>query len=138
MESGRQVWGRVLLVGVAYGVIGVVFAALDDGDHVQLWRLAAWVVSAAVFAVHIAYEHYRRGNAARATAQHVAGAAAVGAFALAVAANVHSLLAATPGPQGRLLLALIVFPVMTALPAFLAALVGAVALARLSRRVSRP
>jgi len=124
----------MILVGVAYGVIGIVFAALADADHVRLWRLAAWVVSAALYAAHIGYEHYGLDSAPRATALHVAGAAALGAFALAVAANVHSLFAATPGPQSRLLLAFAAFPVITAPPAFLVALAVAAALARLSRR----
>ena len=124
----------MILVGVAYGVIGIVFAVLADANHVRLWRLAAWVVSAAVYAAHIGYEHYGLDSAPRATALHVAGAAALGAFALALAANVHSLLAAAHGQQSRLLLALVAFPVITALPAFLVALAVAAALARLSRR----
>ena len=133
--SGRRAWARAgILVGVAYGVIGIVFAALADANHVRLWRLAAWVVSAAVYAAHIGYEHYGLDSAPRATALHVAGAAALGAFALALAANVHSLFAATHGQQSRLLLALVAFPVITALPAFLVALAVAAALARVSRR----
>ena len=124
----------MILIGVAYGVIGIVFAALADANHVRLWRLAAWVVSAAVYAAHIGYEHYGLDSAPRATALHVAGAAALGAFALALAANVHSLFAVTHGQQSRILLALVAFPVITALPAFLVALAVAAALARLSRR----
>ena len=124
----------MILVGVAYGVIGIVFAALADANHVRLWRLAAWVVSAAVYAAHIGYEHYGLDSAPRATALHVAGAAALGAFALALAANVHSLFAVTHGQQSRLLLALVAFPVITALPAFLVALAVAAVLARFSRR----
>jgi hypothetical protein len=124
----------MILVGVAYGLIGIVFPALADAKHVRLWRLAAWLVSAAVYAAHIGYEHYRLDSAPRATALHVAGAAALGAFALALAANVHALFAATHPQQSRLLLALVAFPVITALPAFLVALAVAAALARLSRR----
>jgi hypothetical protein len=124
----------MILVGVAYGIIGIVFAALADANHGRVWRLAAWVVSAAVYAAHIAYERYGLDSPPRATALHVAGAAALGAFALALAANVHSLFAATHGQQSRLLLALVAFPVVTALPAFLVALAVAAALVRLSRR----
>jgi hypothetical protein len=133
MESGRQAWARAILVGIAYGVIGVVVAALDDGGHVRMWRLAAWVVSAAVFAAHIGYEHYGLGSPRRTTALRVAGAAALGAFALALAANIHALSVAASGQQARLLIALVVWPVMIALPAFLVALAGAAVLARLSR-----
>ncbi len=72
-----------ILIGVLYSVIGIVFAL--PTNHVRMWRLAAWVVSAIVFAAHIAYEHFRLGNSPRATALHTALAVAVGAFGLAVA-----------------------------------------------------
>src|SRR6266511_4853345 len=101
----------MILVAVAYVAIGIVFAALAaDVNHVRLWRLAAWVASAAVAAAHIAYEHYRLGHSPRATALHAAGAVALGAFGLALAANVHWLLAESHGPQPPLL-ALPVWPV---------------------------
>ena len=124
------------LVAVAYAVIGIVFGVLaksGDANHVRLWRLAAWVASAAVAAVHIGYEHYRLGSSPRPTALHAAGAVALGAFGLAVAANIHSLFAATRG-QHSPLLALVAWPVITALPAFIVALVVAAVLARFSRR----
>ena len=124
------------LVAVAYAVIGIVFGVLaksGDANHVRLWRLAAWVASAAVAAAHIGYEHYRLGSSPRPTALHAAGAVALGAFGLAVAANIHSLFAATRG-QHSPLLALVAWPVITALPAFIVALVVAAVLARFSRR----
>src|SRR6059036_620797 len=128
------------LVAVAYVVIGIVFGALAtsaDPNHVRLWRLAAWVASAAVAAAQIGYEHYRLGSSPRPTALHAAGAVALGAFGLAVAANIHWLFAATHGQRAPLL-ALPVWPVITAVPAFLAALAVAAVLARLSRRASHP
>lgn len=132
--SARRSWVRALiLVAVAYAAIGIVFAALAaDANHVRLWRLAAWVASAVVAAAHIWYEHYRLGSSPRPTALHAAGAVALGAFGLALAANVHWLVAGTHG-QRPPLLALPVWPVVTALPAFLAALVVAAVLARFSR-----
>ena len=128
-------WVRALiLVAVAYAVIGIVFAALAaDATHVRLWRLAAWVASAVVAAAHIWYEHYLLGSSPRPTALHAAGAVALGAFGLALAANVHWLFAGTHGQRAPLL-ALPVWPVITALPAFLAALAVAAVLARFSRR----
>jgi len=123
----------MILVGVAYGVIGIVFAALADANHVRLWRLAAWVASAAVAAAQIGYEHYRLGSSPRPTALHAAGAVALGAFGLALAANIHALFAATHG-QHSPLVALVAWPVITAVPAFLAALAVAAVLARFSRR----
>src|SRR5882762_6121832 len=126
----------MVLVAGAYVAIGVVFAALAQsagGDQVRLWRLAAWVASAVVAAAQIWYEHYRVGSSPRPTALHAAGAVALGAFGLALAANVHWLFAATRGPRSPLL-ALLVWPVITAIPALLVALVVAALLARFSRR----
>ncbi len=125
----------MILVAVAYVVIGIVFGALAksaDANHVRLWRLAAWVASAALAAAQIGYEHHRLGSSPRPTALHAAGAVALGAFGLALAANIHSLSAATHG-QHSLLLALVAWPVITALPAFLVALALAAVLARFSR-----
>jgi len=122
-----------MLVAVAYAAIGIVFARLAvDANHVRVWRLAAWLASAVVAAAHIWYEQYRLGSAPRPTALHAAGAVALGAFGLALAANVHWLFAGTHG-QRPPLLALPVWPVVTALPAFLAALAIAAVLARFRR-----
>ena len=126
----------MLLVALAYVVIGVGFAALDrssDSGQVRLWRLAAWVASAAAAALHIRYEHDRLSSSPRATALHAAGAVALGAFGLALAANVHWLVAGTAGQRAPLL-ALPVWPVVTAVPAFLGALAVAAVLALLTRR----
>ena len=135
--SARRVWVRAMaLAAVAYVVIGIVFAALAksaDVNYVRLWRLAAWVASAAVAAAHIGYEHYRLNSSPRPTALHAAGAVALGAFGLALAANVHWLFAGTHG-QPAPLLALPVWPVITALLAFPLALAVAAVLARFSRR----
>jgi hypothetical protein len=139
-ESDRRWWvGAVVLVGVAYAVIGIVFAALDDSPditRVHPWRLAAWVASAITGAAHIVYEHYRPGSSPRATALHTAAAVALGAFGLAVAANAHWLFAGTRG-QRPPLLALPVWPVITALPVFFLALAAAAILSRFSRRAAR-
>src|SRR5438046_8713890 len=116
--SGRRLWVRaMILVAGSYVVIGIGFAALAKSDHMRLWRLAAWVASALVAAAHIGYEHYRLGSSPRPTALHAAGAVALGAFGLALAANVHWFFARTPG-QHPPLLALPVWPVITAIPPF--------------------
>src|SRR5436190_17123202 len=102
---GRQSWfGTAIVIGVLYCVIGIVFAL--PSNQVRMWRLAAWVVSAAVYAAHIGYEHFRLGNRPRATALHAALAVAVGAFGLAVAANFHEVWAA-PSYRRSLALALV-------------------------------
>lgn len=130
----------MLLVALAYVVIGVGFADLaksPDPEQVRLWRLAAWVASAAAAAVHIGYEHYRLGSSPRAVALHAAGAVALGAFGLALAANVHWLVTATPGQRAPLL-ALPVWPVITAVPAFLGALAAAAVLGRIHHKPGKP
>jgi len=135
--SGRKLWIRaVILVGVVYSVVGVVFAL--PSSHVRGWRLAAWVVSAVVAAAHIGYEHFRLNNSARATALHASMAVALGAFLLAFAATVHALMIPSQAPYWRFLLALVLWPIITALPAFLGALAVAAVLARLStKRLAR-
>jgi hypothetical protein len=138
LSTSTRSWVRALvLVAAAYVAIGVGFGVLGgsvDADQVRLWRRAAWVASAAVAAMQIGYEHYRLGTSPRPTALHAAGAVALGAFGLAVAANVHSLFAASHGHRGLLLLALLAWPILTAIPAFLGAFAVAAVLTRLSRR----
>ena len=129
-ESHRQSWvGAAVLSGIGYNLVGLVFAI--PATHVLAWRLAAWFVSAAGFAAHIAYERFRLRHSPGPAALHVACAVALGAFGLAVGANIHSLtIASTTQHRRLLLLALVIWPVMTALPAFLVALVTNVVLAR--------
>jgi hypothetical protein len=127
-ESGFKPWLRaVILVGVVYFVVGFVFSL--PSNYVRWWRLAAWAVSGAVYAAHIGYEHFRLNNSSRATALHAAMAVAIGAFLLAVAATVHAVMVASHAPYWRFLLALVLWPIFTALPAFLVALAGGALLA---------
>jgi len=124
----RRPWIRAaLLVGLAYLIIGRVFAF--PTDHVQMWRLAAWVVSGAVYGAHIWYEHFRLRNPIRTAALHVALAVAIGAFALAVAGMTRSLYT-TSAIRPAWLLALLLWPAFTAIPAFLVALAIAALLPR--------
>jgi hypothetical protein len=133
--SGRQTWVRAaLLIGVVYFLIGRLFAL--PPSHVVGWRLAAWVASGAVYAAQIGYEHFRLNNSPRATALHAAMAVAVGAFLLAGAATVHAVMVPSHAPYWQYLLALVAWPIFTALPAFLVALAGAAVLARLPTKRS--
>jgi hypothetical protein len=129
--SRRQAWVRAaLLVGVVYVLIGRLFAL--PTDHVRVWRLAAWVVSGAAYAAHIGYEHFRLRNSPRVTALHVALAVAIGAIGLVVAGMMYSL-STTSVIRPAWLLALVIWPAVTAVPAFLVALVAGAVLARLPR-----
>ena len=88
--SSRQPWLRAMVIlGVLYAFVGIVFAV--PAGHVKVWRLAAWVVSAVAYAAHICYERFRLRNSPPSAALHVALAVALGAFGLAVSANIHSL-----------------------------------------------
>ena len=99
-----------------------------------VWRLVAWVVSAVTFAAHIGYEHFRLGHSPRRTALHSAMAVALGAFALAVAANVHRYWAASNNQRFfGLTLALVAWPALCGLPAFVVALAAASGLALVRR-----
>ena len=113
----------MVIVGVVYACVGIVFAM--PASHVEVWRLAAWVVSAVAYAAHICYEGFRLQNSPRSAALHVALAVALGAFGLAVGANIHSLSVGSTSEHRRLLLlALGLWPLITAMPAFLVALGG--------------
>jgi vacuolar-type H+-ATPase subunit I/STV1 len=131
-ESGRQRWLRTaILLGVVYFVIGFAsstFAGWTASDQVRgAWRLLAFLTSGVVFAVHVGYEHFRLRNSPLITASHCSMAVAVGAFGLALAANIHDLESAS-GYRPRMLIALVAWPLLTAVPAFLVALVAAAAL----------
>jgi hypothetical protein len=124
-------WVRIALIAAAtYAAIGLWFPNPRDPSEGQFaWRLAAWIVSGVVFAAHISVEQLALGTSARATALHAALGAAMGAFVLAAAAGVRAWLHGT----GRLALhaiALVAWPLITAIPAFLVALAAAVALSR--------
>ena len=129
-ESPRKSWVRaVVLFGIGYALVGIVFAV--PTTHVHAWRLAAWAVSAVGYAAHIAYERFRLQNSPGTAALHVALAVALGAFGLAVGANIHSLSTVSANQHRQLLLlSLGIWPVITALPAFLVALGTNVVLAR--------
>ena len=133
--SRRQAWFlAALLVGGAYGLIGSLFAL--PASHVHAWRLAAWIVSGAVYAAHIGYEHLRLRSSPGLTALHVAVAVAMGAFALVVSGMLHDLwTASTIRPVW--LLAVVVLPAVTGVPAFLGGLVIETTLRRFSAERSR-
>ncbi|MDP9206711.1 MAG: hypothetical protein M3P12_14895 [Gemmatimonadota bacterium] len=126
----RQAWVRAaLLAGLLYFLIGKVFP--NPADHQRAWRLAAWLLSGAVYAAHIGYEHFRLRNAPRSTGFHAALAVAIGAFALALAGMIRSVSTGS-GLRPAWLVSLVIWPAVTAIPAFLVALAGAAMLTRLS------
>lgn len=133
MSSARL---NIVLIGGVYFIVGVVFGELAKwagSEQGQFrWRLAAWVVSAVAFAAHIAHEHFRLRSRATILALHVASAAALGAFLLAAAATLHALRISSHVPYWLYLLALVLWPLMTGVPAFVVAFVGAKVMALVS------
>lgn len=122
----RSGLAAAIVIGIVYCAVGVVF----QGPFA--WRLAAWVLSAAVYAIHLVYEQFGLRHSPRVAAVHVAAAVALGAFGLAVAATLHRTFSAGSPADFRLYaLALIAWPVLTALPAFVVGLIIASAIARL-------
>ena len=122
----------VVVVGALYAMVGIVFAW--PTSHARAWRLAAWIVSIAAYAGHVGYERIRLRSSVFPGAFRVALGVALGAFGLAVGAIAHAMAVGTSSEHRRLLLiALAVWPVMTALPAFLVAWIAGKLLVRSSR-----
>jgi hypothetical protein len=127
----------VLLLAAAYLLIGIAFGEFSGWVTTNamrlMWRRLAWLVSGIGFAAHIVYGHFRLGNSPRTTAMHASIAAALGAGGLALAANVHEWIAAS-SYRPSIAVALVAWPLLTAVPAFAVAMVAAAALNRWYRR----
>lgn len=136
-SSGRKPWVLVmLLLGAVYFVFGVAFAtfaSLSSSNLMRVtWNRLGFLASAVAFAIHIGYERFRLRNLPFMTASHVSIAVALGAFALAVNANVHGYKVGS-GNHRLLVFALVAWPAITAIPAFVVALIVATGLS-LKRR----
>ena len=139
-NSGRQrSLNGVLLAAVLYLAIGITSAALGrlaaSNDRRFFWRLSAFGISAVVFVTHVAYEQFRLRNAVWPTAWHASKAVALAAFALALGAVSRGLESAS-GLQSKMLVALVAWPLLTGVPAFIVAAAGAALLARARLRGS--
>jgi hypothetical protein len=136
----RAIWA-VLLLGLVYFGTGMVFGTLAGRaasmQERQAWRLGAWVVSAIAFGAHIVYEQVQLRSAPRLSALRVSLAAGLGAFGLAAAATLHAR-QVSPDRHSLLLgLSLAIWPIITALPAFVVALIAALLLGRVRRSAMR-
>jgi hypothetical protein len=122
----------VVLLGGGYFVFGVAFAAFASwsasNSMRETWNRLGFLFSAVAFALHIGYEHFRLRNSPLITASHVSIAVALGAFALAIKANVHGYRVGSSN-QRLLAFALVAWPALTAVPAFVVALIAAAGLA---------
>jgi uncharacterized protein (DUF486 family) len=128
-KPARRIWLRALvLVGALYCTIGIgfsAFAARSTSHRMAVaWNVASFVVSAIVFATHIGYEHFGLGHRPLLVALHTSLAVALGSFLLAVSANIHSFRVANSNHR-LLAIALVIWPLMTGIPAFVVALIVA-------------
>ena len=131
--SRKNQWLTVVLFGAVYLTVGVFFPNPSATDKSQfIWRLAAWAICALAFAIHIGLEHFRFRNSLSWIALHAALAVAFGALGLAAAANIHGYTTGTGRPV-LLALALVLWPLITGAPAFLAAFVLAAVLAQIKK-----
>lgn len=120
-----------VVLGAVYFVLGMAFAAFASwaaSDSMRMtWNRLGFLISAVAFAFHICYEHFRYRSSPLITASHVSIAVALGAFALAVNANLHGYRVGSSNKR-LLAFALVAWPAITAVPAFAVALLAAVGL----------
>src|ERR1043166_2650465 len=83
----------ILLAGAAYIIVGIGTASLagtaSSSAGVKAWRLAAWLLSLAIFAAHFALERRARSRGLHIAAR-VALAVALGAFGVAALGPVRA------------------------------------------------
>ena len=141
-ERERRHWLSIaLVVAVAYPLIGVVFALFDSSAGpapIRFWRVAAWVACAVFFVGHLVFEHRRAGSSPKGAAGRASLAVALGAFVLAIWVLVHSRWVGNTSQSPLAPLALVLFPLVTGAPAFLAGLFLLTFANRLRRTVAPP
>jgi len=124
--------GTVLLAGAAYVLVGTGTATLaglaSSAAAVKGWRLAAWLLSLAVFALHFALERHRRARRLRVAAR-VALAVAVGALGVAALGPIRTHWGEPSRPK-LVVLSLVAWPILTGVPAFVVALLAGLLLDR--------
>lgn len=112
-------------VGLLYTAVGFFTGELARSTATtqagNRWRLAGWVLSFLVFGCHVLFERRRLSKPTVTAALHVAVAVGIGAFALAIAGPVRSHWGA-PDFARAAGLSLLLWPIVTAVPAFLVAL----------------
>ena len=135
--DGPRWYNAAIVVGVGYFFFTVTTGALaamaQTGRGLFLWRVSAFVFCGLVFLAHMTYEHFRIHSSPKATAVHTALAVAFGALTLAASANMNDLFSES-GYRWRMLLALLLWPILTGVPAFIAAYILAISLRKLTPR----
>ena len=130
----RRAWICVIAVGIVYAIVGVGLTELSKRiatDQARAWRLAAWVISAVVYAGHFYYEQFRLKQRTLTVALDLALAVAIGAFLLAAAAIIHATMVTVHAPYWLFAIALVAWPIFIGAPAFVVALIASALFTRL-------
>src|SRR5262249_2325890 len=110
----RRWWPGAIVAGLLYAAIGIGTAWLWRAGTAALHgrsRPAAWLLSAVVSLVHVTAERIGAGETSGVSARHAAAGVAIGAFGVAVSANLHRLTAGTG--NGRMLaVSLVLWPIL--------------------------
>ena len=136
--DNRKWFIYAIICAVIYPIVGIVFGALGNPSVAPalrtFWRLAAWCACAVTFGVHFFYECRLLHSRVLATAAHTSLAVALGASLLAVWINIHGLWAVSAHHSPLAPLALVIFPLVTGVPAFFVALVAGAMLNQIGPR----
>jgi len=118
----RRLW---ITLGVAlfYAIVGVATSSLNGAESsavsVRITRFVAWGLSLVAFLAQVVVERTRLRVGPRSAAADAALATAIGALVLAVRATVHAM--SNEAFSGRYALALVLWPLLLAIPAFIVA-----------------
>ena len=116
----RRLW---ITLGVAlfYAIVGVATSSLNGAESsavsVRFTRFAAWGLSLVAFLAQVVVERTRLRVGPRSAAADAALATAIGALVLAIRATVHAM--SNEAFSGRYALALVLWPLLLAIPAFI-------------------
>lgn len=117
----------VLIACFGYVLVGMASSALAGGATTSrgttTWRLVGWVLSLAIFVMHIVATRRRHPLPGSGSAADVAIAVAMGAFVLAALGPVRSHWS-DPHLARVAVLSLVAWPVLTGVPAFGVALLA--------------
>ena len=118
----RRLW---ITLGVAlfYAIVGVAASSLNgaesSAESVWITRFVAWGLSLVAFLAQVVVERTRLRVGPRSAAADAALATAIGALVLAIRTTVHAM--SNEAFSGRYALALVLWPLLLAIPAFIVA-----------------
>lgn len=113
---------RIIFYGLVYLTVGIISALvtnpLESGGMQTALRLLALALAIAAFVYHIRLELFQSNNSIPKASLNASIATAFGTFLLAILANIYGIITEADN-KNQLLLALILWPVVTGLLTFL-------------------